>query len=67
MVGLEVVFGWADVLGAVREVDVVDGVGDARRGLDPQERAEGAGPPSGFFLGFAGGGAGGVLALSRGA
>lgn len=62
MVGLEFVFGWPDVLGAVGEVAVVDGVGDAWRGLYAQQWAESAGPPAGFFLGFAGGGVGGTLA-----
>ena len=39
---------------------MVDGVGDAGRGLDTQERAKRAGAPAGLFLGLSGGGVGGV-------
>jgi len=42
---------------AVREIDVMDAVGDAGRGLDTQERVKGRAQRS--FLGLAGGGVGG--------
>ena len=62
MIGLEAVFRRPYAFGAVGEVDVVDGIGDAGRGLDAQQRGQGAGAPACFFLGFAGGGPGGILA-----
>src|SRR5712664_3983555 len=61
VVGLEVVFGRTDALGAVGEVNMMHRVGDARGGLDAQERDQGARPPAGLLLGLPGGGACGVF------
>ena len=53
--GFEVVLGRSDTGGAISAENVVNGGGDAGRGLDGKQGLERSGAPAGLFFGFPGG------------